>query len=258
MSIERDDPPTLIAISALGYVLSNVLHEDFGHGVTAWLSGAHELTLSTVALQSDIETHWVKADGPLINLVFGALFWLVLRRAQRYSPATRFFLILAMAGNLFTGTGYFLFSGAFNFGDWADVIRDFQPHLIWQLGLLVLGAVTYFGAMVLVGAELKAFKGDESGRLRKLCWTAYFSQGVLALVAGLPNPAGLFYVIASALPSTLGANAGLLSLPAMMQSKEKALEPVGPIGRNRSWIVTGLVACLLFILFLGRGITVSR
>jgi hypothetical protein len=47
----QDDRLTLISVSALAYILSDVLHEGLGHGVVAWLSGAQ--TMSTVALQSD-------------------------------------------------------------------------------------------------------------------------------------------------------------------------------------------------------------
>jgi len=114
--------------------------------------------------------------------------------------------------------------------------------------------------MLLVGAKLRQFYGkDESSRrLRVLCWTPYFTDGILAGLAGLFNPAGLFYVIASALPSTLGANAGLLSLPSMMRRRHNEGEQVGPILRNAGWIATAAVAGLLFIFVLGRGITWSR
>lgn len=52
----KDDRLTLIAILALACILQDVLHEGLGHGVTAWLSGAHRVTMSTVALDSDIDT----------------------------------------------------------------------------------------------------------------------------------------------------------------------------------------------------------
>jgi hypothetical protein len=72
-------------------------------------------------------------------------------------------------------------------------------------------------------------------------------------------------VIASALPSTLGANAGLLSLPSMMRIRRRAQEsaaanvaPVAQISRSIAWIVTGAIASLLFIFVLGRGLTWSR
>jgi len=260
----KDDRLTLIAISALGCILQDVLHEGLGHGVTAWLSGAHRVTMSTVALQCDIDTRLISANGTVANLVFAAIFWLLLLRPQHYRPATRYFLVLAMAGNLFTGTGYFLFSGVFNFGDWAAVIRGLQPQWAWQLGLVVLGLVSYYGAMLLVAAKLTAFhrfqaNDKSSRRLRGLCWTPYFTDGTLAGLAALFSPLGLFYMVASALPSTLGANAGLLSLPSMMRkSRPTQEEQVGPIRRSAPWIATALVASLLFILVLGRGITWSR
>jgi len=255
----QDDRLTVIAIAILACVLQDVLHEGLGHGVTAWLSGAHRLTISTVALQSDLDTRWISANGTLVNLLFAAIFWLLLLRPQRYRPATRYFLILALAGNLFTGTGYFFFSGVASFGDWEAVIRGWPPHWMWQLGLVVLGVVSYYASMLLVGSKLKAFHGtgERSARLRGLCWTPYFTDGLLAGIGGLLNPAGLFYVVASALPSTLGANAGLLSLPFMMRPSLDEEQP-GPIGRSLPWIATAAVAALLFIFVLGRGITWSR
>ena len=257
----RDDSLTVIAISALACILQDILHEGVGHGVTAWLSGAHRVTMSTVALQSDIETKWVSANGTLVNLVCAGILWLLLRNGHRYGPAARYFLILALAGNLFTGTGYFFFSGVSNFGDWAAVIHDLHPHWMWRIGLIVVGVATYYASMLLVAAELNPFRGNVGNprSLRALCWTPYFTDGILAGVAGLLNPAGLFYVIASALPSTLGANAGLLSLPSMMRGiKVSQSEAARPIQRSVAWITTGTIASLLFIFMLGRGITWVR
>ncbi len=256
-----DDRPTIISISALACILQDVLHEGLGHGVTAWLSGAHRLSLSTVALQSDIETRLISANGTVVNLIFGAIFWLLLLKPQRYRPATRYFLVLAMAGNLFTGTGYFFFSGVSNFGDWAAVIQGLQPHWIWRLGLVVLGMASYYASMLVVGAKLNPFQEKEESprRQRGLCWIPYFTDGILAGLGGLLNPFGLFYVFASALPSTLGANAGLLSLPSMMRRwRRSEEEPVGLIHRSVGWIAAAAVASLLFIFVLGRGLTWSR
>jgi hypothetical protein len=258
----RDDRVTVLALAAIACVVQDVLHEGLGHGVTAWLSGAHRLTMSTVALQSDLDTRLIAANGTLVNLLFAAIFWLLLRRAGTYQSATRYFLVLALMGNLFTGTGYFLFSGVMNFGDWAAVIRGLEPHWAWQAGLVFLGVASYWLSMRVVGAEMEPFreKDGRSPRIRRLCWTPYFTDGILAAIAGLMNPIGFFYVIASALPSTLGANAGLLSLPFVMGQWKRGHEeePAGPISRSPAWIVLGAVASLLFIFVLGRGITWSR
>lgn len=253
----RDDVLTLISISALACILQDILHEGLGHGVTAWLSGARQLTLSTVALQSDIDTRWISANGTLVNLFFGLVFWLALRR--EYRPPMRYFLVLAMAGNLFTGTGYFMFSGVFNFGDWAAVIKGLQPYWAWRLMLIVIGAASYYASMLLVRSELRVFQAaNDARRIRALCWTPYFADAALATLGGVLNPAGLFYVVASALPSTLGANAGLLSLPSMMPATDLTPKTATVIERNAVVIAAAVVASLLFILVLGRGISWSR
>jgi hypothetical protein len=257
----RYDWPTVAAISALAYIVPDVLHEALGHGTVAFLSGAHRLTVSTVALQSDIDTRWIAAAGPLVDLVFGAIFWLLLLQPQRYRPATRYFLILLMAASLLSGTGYFFFSGVTNFGDWAVVIRGLHPHWLWQLGLIAVGVFSYYGSMLLVAAKLRPFRRNDEDprRMRVLCWTPYFTEAIVAGLAGLLNPAGMFYVFASALASSLGANAGMLSLPTMLRRpRPMDEEPAGPLQRSIAWIVAGAIASLLFIAVLGRGITWTR
>lgn len=256
---DQDDRLTVISISTLACILQDILHEGLGHGVTAWLSGARTVVLSTVAMQSDIDTRWISAAGTIVNLVFGALFWMLLLRGRRYAPATRYFLVLAMAGNLFTGTGYFMFSGVMNFGDWAAVIKGLHPAWAWRLGLILLGAASYYASMLLVAAALRPFQRDDKHRTRVLSWTPYFTDGVLATLAGVLNPAGLFYVVASALPATLGANAGLLSLPGMLRNKQPDTDDrAGTITRSRGWIALGAIASLLFIVVMGRGITFAH
>lgn len=257
---DRDDTLTMVALAALAFIIQDVAHEALGHAVVAWASGARHLTISTVALQSDISTRWISAGGTLVNLFFAVIVWLLLHQFQRLRPVTRYFLVLNLAAALFTGTGYFFFSGVANFGDWAAVISGQQPYWLWRAGLIVLGAVSYYASMLVVGRELQRFKRfDPDPRLRQLSWTPYFTEGALAFAAGLLNPAGFFYVIVSALPSTLGANAGLISLPFMMRGwKAGQPEPAGPIRRSFGWIITGAVASGLFIFVLGRGLSWSR
>jgi hypothetical protein len=250
----NDDPLTIVAIASLACILQDLLHEGLGHALTAWLSGAQAITISTVALQSDISTRWISASGTLVNIIAGAVLWSALR-SRRLQPATRYFLALAMAGNLFTGTGYFLFSGILNFGDWAAVIRGLEPHVAWRLGLIVVGVLSYVGSMRLAARELQPFMRPEPGRLRRLCFTPYITDGVLAGVAGLLNPLGAFYVIASALPSTLGANAALLALPSTMRGLPVPDRAVETIERKPTWIAAAVVAVLWFVFVLGRSVT---
>jgi hypothetical protein len=251
-----DDFWTIAAVAAVACMLQSVLHEGVGHGMVAYLSGAHVITVSTVAMDADIDSRWISAAGTVVNLAAGAMFWMLLRW-KRYSPLVRFFLVIAMAGNLFAGAGYFMFSGVANFGDWAAVIKGWEPRWAWRVGLIVVGAVSYYAAMLLVAAELKGFRsGDMPRRIRGLAWPPYVTEVVVGTLGGLLNPAGLFYVIASAIPATMGANAGMLSLPGMVGRAEG--DGPGVIRRDWRWIGTAAVLTVLFVFVLGRGLTWRR
>jgi hypothetical protein len=254
----KDDLFTLISAAALACILGDVLHEAMGHGVTAYLSGAHRMTLSTVALQSDNDTRLIAAMGTIVNLIVAAVFWLILRKGDRLKPITRYFCVTTMSGNLFSGTGYFFYSGATNFGDWARVIRGLEPHWAWRVGLIAFGALTYYASMFIVGAEFRPFLRQNRARLRRLCWTAYFTDGALATLAAVFNPIGFFYVIASGVSSSLGANTGLFVLPFVMDREQHNEHPVAGIDRSAAWIAVAAIASLLFVIVLGRGITWSR
>jgi hypothetical protein len=256
----NDDWFTLAAISTLAYIVQDVAHEGVGHGVVARLSGAHRLTISTVALQSDIGTRWISAGGTLVNLLLAILFWFALQALPSARPAFRYFLVLNLAAALFTGTGYFFFSGVSDFGDWAAVITGMQPHWLWRCGLILLGAASYYASVLVVAREFQFFHRDLGGsRLRRLTWTPYCAEAVLAVLAGLLNPAGFFYVITAAVPSTMGANAGFVGLPFVMQGWSTGQPaPLPIIRRSVPWILAGASASALFIFVLGPGITWSR
>ena len=89
-NLPEDDRLTVIAISAVAYIFQDVCHEG-GHAVVGWLSGAHRITVSTVAFQIDIDSRWAVAAGVLVNLISAALLLLLLLKPQRYKAATHYF-----------------------------------------------------------------------------------------------------------------------------------------------------------------------
>src|SRR5579864_496106 len=198
-----DNTLTIIAISIVAGILTNILHEGVGHGLTALLTGAKSGVLTTVAWSSASDTRLVAAGGTLVNLAAALVFWLALRGVKLASMPMRYFLLIACAFNLFTGTGYFLFSGVTNFGDWAGVISGLPLHWLWRTLLMVVGAASYFIAAVVVGIGLVRYVGiprQKQGRLRKLTIVPYFSGILLASAAGLLNPLGMQLLWQSALP----------------------------------------------------------
>src|SRR5215472_7706511 len=150
----KDDLPTVCAISILAGILANVLHEGLGHAATALLTGAKSGVLSTVAWFSNFDSRLVAAGGTLANLAAALVLWIALRSMKSASSWLRFFLLICLAFNLFDGTGYFLFSGFTNFGDWAVVITGLPAHALWRALLVIVGIATYFGAVLVVGSGL--------------------------------------------------------------------------------------------------------
>lgn len=256
-----DDVVTTVAISILAAILSNVLHEGLGHGMTALLTGAQSGVVSTVAWSSVYDSRLVEAGGTLVNLVAGLLFWIALRGAGPASPWLRYFLLLGCAFNLFTGTGYFFYSGVSSFGDWAQVIAGVYPHWLWRVLLVLAGAVSYYGAVRLVGTGLVRFVGVprvQQSRLRKLTMIPYFTAVLLASGAALLNPLGIQLLWQSALPATMGGDSGLLWLQYYIPRDTATNRIPESIGRNYRWIAAAVVLGTIYVAVLGPGLTLHR
>jgi hypothetical protein len=251
-----DDSVTVCAIGALAAIVSNVLHEGVGHAALALLTGARSGVLSTVAWSSAHDTRLVVAGGTLVNLVAGFAFWAALRRATTASVRTRLFLLVACAFNLLSGTGYFIFSGVTGFGDWADVIGGLQPVWAWRALLVIAGVAGYYGALRLVGDALVRYvrvPADQPRRIRGLVIPVYLTAISLACIATLFNPVGPQLMWQSALPSTAGANAGLVWLQYYVP-RGRGSEDSAPVTRGPAWIATAAGAAVVFIGVLGRGL----
>jgi len=257
----KDDTLTLIAISIVALMLSTMLHEGIGHGAVALLTGTPSGTLSTVAWSSASDSKLVAAGGTIVNLIAGSLFCLALNAAPTSSPQTRFFLFAASAFNLFSGTGYFFFSGVANFGDWAQVIAGLHPYWLWRVLLVAVGIAAYYLAMRVVGASLVRVLGvplSDRARFRRLTWIPYFSAIAIELVAGLRNPLGLPLVFESALPATAGANCALLFLIYYVPKSTQPGLDSQRVTRSYPWIAVSAALALVFILVLGSGIQIHR
>jgi hypothetical protein len=253
-----DNTLTIIAISIVAGILTNILHEGVGHGLTALLTGAKSGVLTTVAWSSASDTRLVAAGGTLVNLAAALVFWLALRSVKLASMPMRYFLLIACAFNLFTGTGYFLFSGVTNFGDWAAVISGLPLHWLWRTLLVVVGAASYFIAAVVVGIGLVRYVGiprHKHGRLRKLTIVPYFSGILLASVAGLLNPLGMQLLWQSALPATAGGQSGLLWLQYYIPRDTDPERSSAQLAPSYVWLGVAAVLGILYVVVLGRGIT---
>jgi hypothetical protein len=261
LSPSADDLLTICAISVLAAIISNVLHEGVGHGLTALLTGAKSGLLTTVAWSSASDTRLVAAGGTLVNLAAALAFWLALRSAKSASISIRYFLFITSAFNLFSGTGYFFFSGVTDFGDWAAVISGLHLHWLFRVLLVALGAASYYASVLVVGVGLVRYVGvprEQQKRLRKLTILPYFSAVVLLSVAALLNPLGIQLLWQSALPATAGGQSGLLWLQYYIPRQAEPKRSLGQLARSYAWIGVAVVLGAIYVVVLGRGVTLHR
>ena len=261
-TIAPPDPLTVGAIGILAYMLGSVLHEGVGHGGACLLAGAKPLALSSVYFECSLDSRLVMAGGTLVNLLAGSVFFVLGRLTGRSYPRLKYFFWLSMTVNLFTGTGYFLFSGIGGIGDWGVFIKGLGPQWPWRIGLTILGAATYLLAARISLLELRPLIGSNKQqryrRAVRLSAIPYFAGGILMCIAGALNPVGMVLVLISAAASTFGGTSGLLWATDWLN--RGTMVPYGPPAEpmpiHRSWplIVAAGALAIAFIGVLGPSV----
>ncbi len=263
---QRNDILTIVAVSIIAFALSSLIHEGFGHGGVCLAVGCQPLYLSSMnfdgneTMLSEAAIRFISAGGTLANLFVGLAALAAIRSMRRFSPSTRYFVWLLATINLLQATGYFLFSGIGNFGDWARVIQGLEPSWLWRVILAVAGGVSYLYCVRLALIYLGAFiGGDRTRRIKRaqvLMLVPYFTGASLGLLAGLFNPAGIGLIIFSALPATLGGTSGLAWGSQLLHGEgiQPADETPLTISRSWIWIVSAIIIGAIFIIVLGKGV----
>jgi len=249
------DPFTVGAIALLAYMLGNVLHEGLGHGGACLLDGARPLVISSVHFECSQDSRLVMAGGTLVNFLSGGVFFLLGRLTGPRYPRLKYFFWICMTVNLYTATGYFLFSGIGGIGDWGDFIQGLGPQWLWRIGLTIFGAATYLLAARISLFELRPLIGSNKEeryrRAVRLSAIPYFAGGILMCVAGSLNPKGAILILISAAASTFGGTSALMWTPQMLKGGTIPCGPAAePMPIHRSWPLI-VAACAIAIAFIG-------
>ena len=260
------DRATLVAIAALAYALANVVHEGLGHGGACLLLGGRPTMFNAIffsydeSTTSDAVQRAISAAGSIVNVIVGLPLVALLRSRVSLSPRWRYFLWLFATVNLLTAFGYPIFSGIGGIGDWARVVRDAQPAIVFRLALAGAGALLYFvAAPRLLMPALDPFLGRErkarEARARRLSLLPYVAGAATLVLAGLLNPLGMEVVLISAAAASLGGTSLLAWYPTIPRTPTAfAMDPPLGIERSVPWIVAAAVAMAFFVLVLGPGI----
>src|ERR1700723_3845769 len=168
---------TVMSIGIFAFGLEPIVHEILGHAVVCWLTGGKVILISSTQMQTSSASRLVPAARPIANIIFGLAALALLRAlttqhnanasapldaiAQRAASGanptaavpvasgatrislTRLFLYFFAFANLFLATGYILYSGLINFGDFAAVIDGLRPAWLYRAALVIMGALGY-------------------------------------------------------------------------------------------------------------------
>lgn len=253
---------TVVGIAALVYTGSVFLHEVIGHGGACLAVGGRILSIGAYYLDCDTKglSEWasrvVAAAGNTANALLAFLAWFLMRRALPERTNQFLFWWLLFTVNALAWSGYYLFSGVMNIGDWGSsrdgVLFGVGRLWAWRIGLSVIGAGLYVFNAWLAARSLGQCFGGTSRRIGlgfRWTITAYLTGAAISILTGLLNPLGFVIVLMSAAASSLGGTSGLLWLPSWMERNSR--EPELKITRNWTWISAGALVAILYAVFLG-------
>jgi hypothetical protein len=241
---------TVISMAVVAIGITALLHEGVGHGVTSWLRGGIPIELTSNHLSSLHEDRWIAAGGTLVNFAAGILALLVCHAAGRRALLRYFFWLLA-AHNLFTGAGYFMFSGVFGFGDWQQVIAGMPHQSLLRAAMACVGLLLYVFFAWLLAIAVRPFCSTRSnynvvGRL------PYLAGCIFECVAGAFDPLGVKLLLISTIPAAFGGSSGMLWLDSMIPRPLPETPLV--IRRQPAWWIFACIFGIVYIVVLGRGI----
>jgi hypothetical protein len=252
----RDDILTLVAIASLAYISASMAHEAGGHGIVCHAAGGRA-TIFSIFMQCSVASRAMIAAGPLTEFAVGVVLFFALRFLRPSSLPLRCWLWLAMAFCLLRPAGYLILSGLMNFGDAAAVLAGVQPAWRWRSALVVTGAALYYLGMRAVAWGLSTLLGPgDPQRLRQFTTIPYLTAGVVACLAALCTPVQKMDFLVLAAAATFGGGWGLLSARGLVEAAPSAQSvSAPPLARSLGWIVAGLVATVVFMFVISRGVS---
>jgi hypothetical protein len=141
------------------------------------------------------------------------------------------------------------------------VVAGWQPAFAWRVGLIALGAATYFLLFVpLCLRELLPFLGRNGEisvrRVGRLMLASYLTEGILSCIAGALNPVGPLLILVSAAAASFGGKSGLVWMWTLLRGQHipSSELQMPEIERRQGWMVAALILAIAFIAGLRPGV----
>lgn len=248
---------SLCFCGVVAYILTNLSHEALGHGLTSLLLGNRITLLNSAYFRSTPHSFITDAFGPLMNLISGLIFFVILKRTSSRSLYIKLILLLIVAFNLFAFSWLCLYAGVTNIGDLAFDVSPLMSAFTWRAILVVTGLVMYYFSFILVlQSAREIFSNNEQSYSQKfvnqLFRTPYLAGGIAAWVAiSFYTPFSYTnYYETFVFPMYLP----ILFVPGLLKTENPSDDT---LGSSRSFQITlitaGLGLFIAFCLTIGRG-----
>ena len=254
----RIDLATMVGLGLLLLPVTTMWHEIGGHAATCVALGGRVSDLGAfyvecrdLARGGNVAVALAGAGMDTIAALIGYRLW---RRAR--GDLARLAWWLVWVSKAMVAAGYLCFSGATGIGDLGPgAIGGIGPLPmpgLWRLGELAVGAACYVWIIRKGIATLGDMIGTgQATRVahRRIAHAYYGAAGAAALLVGLFNPIGLTITLTSAIASSFGGLAGMISIGFAVGHEDAPRRFV--IARHPGIVIAGLIIVTCFALILG-------
>ena len=268
--MKKINVPTLIAISALSWILVNITHEFFGHAVFGILSGLKLNAVSTstaffnIDWNSYINQHGYTTvrlfllGGVLMSFVTGVIALLILRFNKFVSSQMYLFLWLFSSFSFIIIVMNFISVTLIGGGDLPQIINTFKNQENLKIIVLIIGFITMIaGYMIIQKNFMPEIKGHRSV-LISITLIPVITAIIIQTLSLLKSPFAYLppsqnHLLASVLVYFHFLLWALIVNIIPLSSKKNSIEKV-ITKKSIIWITISLIMIVFYIFILGPGI----
>jgi len=262
--------PTLIAISALSWILVNITHEFLGHAVFGILSGLrlNAVSTSTAFFNMDwneyINQHGYTTlrlyllGGVLMNFVTGVIALLILKLYKSLSSQMHLFLWLFSSFSFIIIVMNFITVTFIGGGDLPQIINTFENQESLRNIVLIIGfSIMIAGYMIIQKNFMPEIKGHRSV-LILITLIPVITAIIIQTLSLLKSPFAYLppsqnHLLASVLAYFHFLLWALIVNIIPLTSKKNSIEKV-VVEKSIIWITISLIFIIFYIFILGPGI----
>lgn len=249
----------LALITVIAWSVLQCGHELIGHGLATILVGGTPIAVDAMYFHHDLSevsyagVKIVQASGSLFNILFAFSCLLVLKFKPKFSYWTRAFLWISAMINLMQSGSYVAFGRFIHDGmDWAKIIADLEPYVLWATLEFLLGiSLIVFGMYVGKRYQTEFFGQTQcSGYLSVLATTTIIST----LSSFIIPTDDRFMIVMGGIGNGFTFLFPLLVL-AFWKSERDEMEPIPAPNLSISWKVASLIFTIFYLGFMSPGIS---